>query len=778
MKKSLQLFLISLFTVSVVFAQKQTFQPINVIQPVDNPALLYFNNTQHLMHIIGTGDENSAPVWKTCVIASGTAILNTHFEFEINSIKTPLKPGVDELNERIYIPHKDKISVYSMNPSEEPYLGDVADISADAIDVAGSHLLLATNPEEGKRGELKVFNISSSSVLQTVPAGYNFRDVKHYRTKEGGIGIALLSDLEAENSNSVIHYGPIVHMGNFELDSIIIGENAKNIEIQDSMLLVTEPMNDGFATINLNTGEYNQHKVSVGDFQTTESIFKDNSVYTATTYGDIRKTDLIFGNMDDIINSGSNSFDLLERFSTDYLVAADVENNNITFFEKTNKERILERLNITVGKNPADIFYLDNEYVHIFCKGFDANFNGEYDKAEGDEMPSWWRLSIEIPTGSINNINAEKVMDFEFGAFPFAYPINIGLDKKNEIFYIPTKDKILSYHYGNKLGNDAGKSIDVNALSAYWDGYHIIAAEPSSDGNSYVGIYSPGNNSPLMKIEAEKNIAEAIDFDLPNGKKGLCIANIGDFAMNGTSTIQYGEFSHKEEPYLNSYPVGDDIHDLEMRDNLIGMTLNGSHTVKLLNINEGIENIKTLHTGTYGWDGPRDLFFDSNDNLFFTTYAGDFRIINLENNVLTDIIELDAKPEDILTSEKWIDNNSYPAIMVTNFLNHDYSPNNTFTILNMNFSSVKNYKNKEVQTIKLYPNPAVDNITIETDKLLTGNTNIEIFDLQGNLSAEFTTNNLNILNMNLREYNLSSGYYLMRIINNNEIYSIPFEIKK
>lgn len=776
---------------SFTYAQQVSYRVMSQKDRVTAPVYLYYSPEDKFLHTIGKGydangngefDEGDIkPQWYMELLDNGANPYKKKFEFELKTIKDPLRPGIDEENQLIYIPHPGKIKAYDMVHDNDADPQDIAEIDADAIDVVNSYLLLATNPDENEKGELQVYSLVANSVLQTVPIGYNFRDVKHFYSNDGSLGIALLSDVQPDGGNSMIHFGKLLSMGEFTLDSIIIGKGANEIRIKDSIVVATCMGSDEIYLLNVNTGEATSHKLSLGDYAPNSSVFAGNAVYTATSYGDIRKTDLSSGNMIDIAPSPNKSYDYIESYNDEYLYVADTENNLVSIFQKITLDNTEDYDEYEVGKEPVDVFYNGNLNLHIFCKGYDANFNGVYEEELGDEKPSWWSIAYPV----VGGVQAEpsgipyKILDFEFGSFKAPMlPMNIARDINNEMFYIPLNGQIKAFDYYSSE-EIPEKSIYIDANSAYWDGHHLIVTEPTYTGTDYVKIMSPGNDTPLMTIEAGENVVEAIDFDMPDGKKGIIIGNVGNFAEPNASTIQYGTFNHKEQPELTTYNIGSTLNDIDMEGDIIAMTLNGSHTIKVIDINEGPEKMKTFSTGTYGWDGPRDVkvYYEYDKYyIYFTTYAGDIRTIDLETGVLTEIQASVGKTEGLDVFESYTHN--IPAMIVANISKPDYSSNNIVTIYNYNPSSVIEYKNKTISNIKLYPNPAVDNINIETDKMLPGVSLLEIFDISGNKLVQTEINSLYNNNIDLRSYNLSSGYYMIRIINNNEIYSMPLEIKK
>jgi hypothetical protein len=779
MKNIIKLFVFFVVSYSA-FSEIETYSTYRIEENVEKPMYMHYDSNQDMMHIFGMSGTKG--LWRMEKIINNTITGSERSELE--NIKLPFKPGFDNENGFVYIPFEGQIKRYNLYGDINEQ--EIASIDADAIDVAGTHLLLATNHNDGERGELQVYNVASGSVLQRVPAGYNFRDVKHYYTGDGNIGIALLSDNDLEGTSTVIHYGPIVHMGSFTLDSVIIDNKATEIKIKDSLLVATGGETDGIHLLNLNTGELTQHFLTLGSYNPKSSAFAGNAIYTATSYGDIRKTDLFTGDMKHIIYSSLDNFDFIEAYGDEWLYAADTENSLINTFRKTMLDYYGDYEEFEVGKEPVDVFFDDENYsFHVICKGFDANFNGEYEEEMGDEKPSWWRIeSGDVLLGAVPGTgDVEKVMDFEFAAVKAPMmPFNIAVDNNN-VMYIPLKNIIRAFSispYDDFMESIDGQ-IDIDANSVFYDGQHLITTEQIFSGQDLVKVFEPGNSEPLMTLNAEENVAEAFDFDLENGKKGMIIGNVGDYSTPNSSTIQWSEFEHTETPEFTSYNVGSTLNDLDISGDYIGLTLDFSHTVKVIDVNEGPENMLTFNTGTKGWNGPRDVAVYDNEEykyIYFTTYSGDVRKIDLNEGLMTEIYPTNSKAEGIAVSADYGLGAFLPTILATNISKSDYSSNNLVSVYFRYPSSVNEYKGKTVSSIKLYPNPSVDYVNIETDKILPGNSQIEVYNITGELLLSETVNSVGNTQFNFSSYDIPSGYYLLRIVNDDEIYTAPLEIQK
>jgi hypothetical protein len=97
-----------------------------------------------------------------------------------------------------------------------------------------------------------------------------------------------------------------------------------------------------------------------------------------------------------------------------------------------------------------------------------------------------------------------------------------------------------------------------------------------------------------------------------------------------------------------------------------------SHQIKIIDANT--HEVKTLYTGTKGYNGPRESVVKG-DYLYVTTYAGDIRVFDLRTGVLVSIFP--AKDGVKCEGLTFIDDNTFAVAEVSNA---DYSSNNIVSI--------------------------------------------------------------------------------------------------
>jgi hypothetical protein len=79
-------------------------------------------------------------------------------------------------------------------------------------------------------------------------------------------------------------------------------------------------------------------------------------------------------------------------------------------------------------------------------------------------------------------------------------------------------------------------------------------------------------------------------------------------------------------------------------------------------------------------------------------------------------------------------------------------------------------------SVQVYPNPAVDQLSINLSSDVAENTIVEILDMTGALVATFASNGHSRMDVNVSS--LASGSYMVRLVNNQEVQTIKFQVVK
>ena len=100
-------------------------------------------------------------------------------------------------------------------------------------------------------------------------------------------------------------------------------------------------------------------------------------------------------------------------------------------------------------------------------------------------------------------------------------------------------------------------------------------------------------------------------------------------------------------PYeYSDNPIGAIVQSLYVNDNQLFVTVNGSHSIEIFNIEEySLEHILSIDTNS---SSPREMFVYG-DNLYVSNwYSADIKVIDLNSWEIVDEIQMPGLPEDIV----------------------------------------------------------------------------------------------------------------------------------
>ena len=434
---------------------------------------------------------------------------------------------------------------------------------------------------------------------------------------------------------------------------------------------------------------------------------------------------------------------------------------------------------IQVGNEPVGVFYdSKNDIFHIFCKGTDKDFDGNYEPDQGDTLPSWWVLKIDR-IGEVKNLT--KVKEFPFASIPFPFrPAFVPSERK---IWINHSDGIVAYNLDTYEQID--EKINISGVTSldYKSG-HLLISQSSFSGNLDTAfVYSINQKKIMNKYPIGINLVQASMYQPKNPDyKGIVAISVGNFGSD-SSVFHKAIFPHFQLPKFKDTLIGNTANFLEVIDDqFVAIPVMVSNKVVLTDLYN--ENYFTeIALGEPGWDGPSYVKFlpiSQSQNprqylLLITNYDGLFEIYKFsyqtfENGVEyliehLETIDLVQKGEALAFSE--IDKDGNSIVVVANSLKSDYSPNNKvsivllgklFTSISQNFSSNNLFKLK-------------DN-SIEFLGEIKENTEFAIYDIFGN--KVISTTEQKIISL----VNLSSGVYFAKVFGDEMIHNFKFTFLK
>lgn len=100
-------------------------------------------------------------------------------------------------------------------------------------------------------------------------------------------------------------------------------------------------------------------------------------------------------------------------------------------------------------------------------------------------------------------------------------------------------------------------------------------------------------------------------------------------------------------PYeYSDNPIGAIVQSLYVNDNQLFVTVNGSHSIEIFNIEEySLEHILSIDTNS---SSPREMFVYGDKLYFSNWYSADVKVVDLNSWEIVDEIQMPGLPEDIV----------------------------------------------------------------------------------------------------------------------------------
>lgn len=432
-------------------------------------------------------------------------------------------------------------------------------------------------------------------------------------------------------------------------------------------------------------------------------------------------------------------------------------------FNLISSPNVVDIKSVKVGRQPLVVKYdSETKRYHVFCMGYDKNFNGEFDEAT-DERSSWWIISESNGT-----FTPTKVKDFTQGYLNFPLRmIFLDVDDynprttfipfgnvNNPDFSIKTPGKVVSFDL------DSYKEIDANVLGYYVSsvstyGPHLMVTKNLVAGKAgKVAVFNLSTKSSLQEIPAGINTNNALAFTASDGKL-RAIATSDDYS--DSSFFYFAEVPHMSDFIFSTLKVGKTVNHIAQNKDLIAITCNEGHSVVVFNIVSG-KVVNIISTGTIGLNGPRETIFLDDNTISVSTYNGQVKLYNVSTGNLINTFAFKAPDDKNESLEGMLYSNN--KLFVTNpFSNYDSQNSKVYIIDNpLSKSSVE----VDNDLIEVYPNPVSDYLFISG---IDNVTSINLIDALGN---EIRLNSTQFID--LKPLSLQNGIYFVKINANDNVY--------
>ena len=777
---------------SVTLSARETYQPVQDIEVGNAPVHILYEKEMERFHLFcmgldedsdgnyDPGDGDEKPSWWIITEKDGGFDAELERELEFMSLNLMVKPVLDSGD--IYIAKNESINRYFWE--QEQYWEDevIDDIHITSMDVHGTDLIVSLAEPDSAGAQLFFITKTTGNKHRYVKIGNTIVSVDKVKLSGGSEKLVLVSTIPGEFSENKMFITDF-KTPTIGPDSLVLPENIYQMAVKDSMVYISE-YGDNSNIISVNANDMSSQKYYLGtNANPLRPVYNDNALYVPTDDREIRKIDLMTGNMKDIIDD--NAYTLEPAFNDNYMVVPnlgyneDETGNSVTIFKKVYVDDKEKRLDVQVGSQPHAVFKVDEHVTpayHVICKGIDVDFDGVYDPEDGDEKASWWKAIFDLPLGGIHSqlpYPKEKLRDLPFGSVPYTYGGKF-IDQK---FYHPYGGHVTVYDDEGEELNKFNIGNDLRVIN-HFDGKYLLGNR-NEEENDVVYIRSMNGETIHDTLNAGHNVIDVAGKELLSGKKAIFVLDEGDFTVPNSSQLFIYKYSALGEYEIDTLKTGDDCIDIEIAENRVYITSNGSNKIIMLTDKNGSFDVQEHYTGTHGWNGPRGVDYDERkDLLYIPTYSGDVRVMTPGGDV-NKLYHAPGKVEHLTHSNDHklseAPETLIPAVVP---LTNTYATNDTLTLFNFQApNSVIEETDKSLSKIKLYPNPASDMTNLELTGDIKHDISFKIYDLKGNLIRSYD-GNIAQSTYSFSLTGLSNGYYVVRIINGSEISTIPLQIQK
>ena len=163
----------------------------------------------------------------------------------------------------------------------------------------------------------------------------------------------------------------------------------------------------------------------------------------------------------------------------------------------------------------------------------------------------------------------------------------------------------------------------------------MITVSPGENQVGRLDVFNVETGQILQSVEAGKNIKDCIYYVSPEGIS-IAILNEGEFGTDN-GTVIYGAINHTYDFTLSGEAeVGSGANHIIHNKGKLYVASNISNEIHVVDLTT--QEVSVWHTGTTGWDGPREMVVRG-ERLFVTTYSGDVREFDINTGLLINIYD-------------------------------------------------------------------------------------------------------------------------------------------
>jgi hypothetical protein len=411
---------------------------------------------------------------------------------------------------------------------------------------------------------------------------------------------------------------------------------------------------------------------------------------------------------------------------------------------------------LKTGAQPAAFFLNKAGQMNVICLGLDANYNGVLDAGD---TPSSWRLVDP-------NSSEESAVKVDFGISGIGFPVRPVVDSKNDLLYVASGGKVMIYDMTTFAKKDE-ITIDPMLSAISLDGNNLYCTVSPWSGNGKVIKYDLSAKKVLMdSIPGYTSPRQT----LPYWNGSLAVLSEGGFGATNSKVMLYdvSGAAYKSFAEINVGGVG---NHLSISGQHLFVTMNGTNEIKIIDLNTRtlVDSIKLPAACS-----PREALVIGSDALYkqaeIYVPCYNSKMYYIKNMQVVDSAKCDGALETAAISAdgKYL----YAADI---YLPSSYTANNIINMFSLKGSDVAEAK----QYANVYPNPVVDNFTINYYSNNGEEALVTIFDVNGQKVSEVKTNVFDgKLNLSANSLNLNSGKYIVVIASAGKVYNASIVVNK
>ncbi len=680
------------------------------------PGFVFGDSARGLVHLFTVGEDlnfnyildpgETSARWFVIDAKSEQIIDSLTFDGLFNS--WPLRPGIDTVNRRIYLPILGGVSAYDLD-TRELLSGSVmqGNFSSVGYDPIGNVLALGIRPDYTSNGSVLFMDPTTGREIGTATVGVVpsmtvavsdpvIFAPAYYTLNEGSFGqsnstltrIAFNTDVYRSVNGGNLGAGATAVLAN-EDQAFIAETDAGLVRVFD-----TETHKElDFSPISVLDGE--------GSARPSSLALQDaTTLLVGTGAGDVRRFDLSTGLPIDTFDFPSGVSSIAVRGTTLFaafgltppagpgtmVVAVDLGSGTVTD-------------TLTTAGNPG-AYFLD-------ARG-DLNIVG-HRPADGQV---WWNTY-----GSDGDVTTERILPYRYDP---VVPLDAAYDATRDSLYIVLYDTLFAFPAVG--ASPQGRMIYTapKIRSVVDAGEYLLLAEMklvSGVNESWVHIVDKSTGVRVVRLRTLDGLTRLAPVTswLQNSHALYALT-----AGGSGSSLMVVDYSHS---ILGNIGGGGNHIALYPPFGLV--TMNGSHEILAVNFAEP-EVTKTYETGTEGMNGPRESMLAGDDDILTTTYTGDLRIIDKDGSY--HVRKIVGKGEGLAVVEGKV-------FIANSLITGTYLADSTMTILDRTALSVSREEAQaSVVTLEQnVPNPVVDRTVIRFTLDRSAHVRLNLYSANGEL---------------------------------------------